>query len=107
MGVMAKGSTINRDRFARLAAVATIQSRVLTVVKNWAKLNNYPDITDVLAQIWASDDGNAEFYLPPDMTGASLLSQAMNIEFNDLNLKASDLDPNGKIVTVGDLVSAA
>jgi hypothetical protein len=83
-----------------------ITEATLGVVQTWAHMPNQPRLADTLQVLWAAFDGNAAYYVPPDTTGATLLAQDMNVQFPALNLRASDLDPAGKIVTVGDLVNA-
>lgn len=106
---MAKTKTARSTARSAVAAGnggGAIEGRVLDVVKAWAHMNKQPDLPDNLAALWATFHGNAAFYAPPDTTGATLLAQDMNYEFPALHLQASDLDPAGKIVTVGDLVNA-
>lgn len=103
----ARSGTLNKDRFVRLTAtVAQIgtEGLVLDTVKGWVNLPSRPGLQQNLAALWANFNGNAEFFSADDKTGATLLQQAMNKAFQELNLQVSDLDPTGKIVVVNDLV---
>lgn len=100
----ARSGTLNKDRFVRLTAAAGTEGLVLDTVKRWANLPSRPGLQENLATLWANFNGAAEFFSPNDKTGATLLQQAMNNTFPTLHLQVSDLDPNGKITVVNDLV---